>query len=281
MSLPDTAFPLCANVDERYCRKVVGMLVVRPSLSIFLTGRLVVEGPAGTFGEADLAGKQARVALASLTLERVPIDRDRLADMIWGEELPDQWSSSLNVLISKIRSLLARCGLDAKAILTSSGGAYAVNLPPQGWVDVEDAVRRLDRADAAARRRDWMSALPEATVASSILRRPFLGGVEGEWVDARRRRLQADLYHAYVLLAEGWIDRGNEQLSITIADQAITLDPLRETAYRLLMEAELSRGDSFAALSTFKRCEEMCRAELGAAPSRATVELAERSRQGT
>ena len=248
-------------------------------VNVFLTGRLTVQGPDGSFDEEELPGNQARVALAALVNERVPIGRDRLADIIWGEDLPDAWNGSLNALISKIRTLFNQCGLDAKALLTSAGGSYAITLPPGSWVDTEDAVRRLDRAEGAARHGNLARALPDATVASSILRRPFLGGSDGYWIEIVRRRLNVALYQCYELLAEGWCAQGDHRLAIVVAERAISLDPLRETAYRLLMEAELARGDTIAALQVFDRCERVVQSEFGASPSQLTVDVAERARR--
>jgi DNA-binding SARP family transcriptional activator len=248
-------------------------------VNVFLTGRLTVTGPSGSFDEAALPGNQARVALAALVHERVPLDRDRLADIIWGEDLPAGWSSSLSALVSKTRTLLARCGLDAKSILISTAGSYAVNLPPGSWVDLEDATRRLDRAEGEVRHGNIPGALPEATVASSILRRPFLRGSDGAWIDEVRRRQDVALYRCYEVLAEGWRDQGHHRLAIAIAERAISLDPMRETGYRLLMEAEIARGDAIAALRAFDRCERIVMAEFGASPSERTIAVAERARR--
>jgi DNA-binding SARP family transcriptional activator len=251
---------------------------VSSGLRIYLTGRLCVVGPAGSVGEADLAGNQSRVALALLVFERRPVHRDRLADIIWGGDLPVTWNTSLNAIISKIRGQLSRTGLDGRAVVTATGGSYGVSLPSDAWVDTEDAFRRVDRAEGAARHGDVDAALQEATVASSILGRPFLGGVDGEWVDDVRRQLTTVLYRSYVVIASGWNTRGDHQLAATIAERAIDLDPIRETAYRLLIEAELGRGDSAAALRAFDRCERVIRDEFGASPAADTVALAERAR---
>jgi DNA-binding SARP family transcriptional activator len=248
-------------------------------VNVYLTGRLTVEGPDGSFDEAALPGNQARVALAALVHERVPLDRGRLADIVWGDDLPDGWSGSLSALISKTRGLLGRCGIDAKAVLNSTAGSYAINLPPGSWVDFEDALRRLDRAQGEVRHGNIAAALPDATVASSILRRPFLGGSEGAWIDSVRRRQDAVLYRCYEVLAEGWCAQGHHRLAIDLAEQAIMLDPLKETGYRLLMEAELARGDGIAALRAFDRCEQVVMAEFGAPPSQRTIGVAERARR--
>lgn len=248
-------------------------------VKIYLTGRLCVQGPEGVITDADLSGKQARLALALLVHERRPIHRDRLADVIWDGELPDTWNASLNAIVSKLRRQLGRTGLDARAVLSASGGSYAISLPASSWVDTEDAIRRVDRAEGAMRHGDLAAAVSDATVGSSILRRPFLGGIEGEWVSEVRHRLAAALYRSYVVLAAGWIEQGDHQLASTVAERAIELDPIRETAYRLVMEAELARGDAGAALEAFDRCERIVRDEFGASPSAETVALAERVRQ--
>lgn len=248
-------------------------------VNVFLTGPLRVAGPDGSFEETALPGNQARIALAALVHERVPLDRDRLADIVWGQDVPDGWTGSLSALISKIRSLVGRCGLDAKSILTSSAGSYAMNLPPGSWVDLEDATRRLDRAEGEMVHGNIAGALPEATVASSILRRPFLRGSEGEWIDEVRSRNDAALYRCYEVLAEGWCDQGHHRLAIAMAERAIALDPLHETGYRLLMEGEFARGDSIAALQAFDRCERIVMDEFGASPSQRTIDVAEQARR--
>ncbi|MGI9621809.1 MAG: AfsR/SARP family transcriptional regulator [Acidimicrobiales bacterium] len=252
---------------------------IEPPVKIYLTGRLTVEGPEGAFDESALPGNQARVALAALVHDRMQLSRDSLADRVWGEQLPEGWSGSLSALISKTRSLLAGCGLDAKAILRSAAGSYEVTLPPGGWVDLEDAIRRLDRSEGHLRHGDLAAALPDATVASAILRRPFLRGSDGEWVDDVRRRNDAALYRCYEVLSEGWRAQGDHGLAAIVASQAIELDPFHETGHRLLMEAELARGDAIAALRAFDRCERMVMTEFGASPSQRTCELAKRARR--
>jgi DNA-binding SARP family transcriptional activator len=247
-------------------------------LRVYLTGRLAVEGPDGGFEESDLAGNQARVALAVLAVERVPIGRERLADIVWGDDLPDGWSGSLNSIISKTRSLFDRVGANGKQVITSSGGAYQLTLPPGAWVDLETAQRSLDRAEGFHRRGELAEALPEATSASAVFRRPFLSGSHGNWVDDTRSRLTLSLYRCYEVLADGWRRQGDPQLAASIAGQAVQLDPFRETGYRLLMEAELARGDTVAALRAFDRCEAMMQDEFGATPSSTTLEVLERAR---
>jgi DNA-binding SARP family transcriptional activator len=175
--------------------------------------------------------------------------------------------------MSKVRSLIGRAGLDPKTVAPTIGGTYSIVLPPDAWVDVEDAARRLDRADGALRHGDATTATTEGTVASSILRRPFLPGVEGEWAERRRRALADARYQCSIVLARAWLARDNPGLAVTIADEAVDLDPIREIGHQLVIESELARHDRGAALRALERCRRVLRDELGIEPSEATTAL--------
>lgn len=244
--------------------------------SVFLTGRMGVEGPQGAVWEHELGGNQARLVLAVLVHERRPIDREVLAEIVWDRRPPSGWSPSLNAIVSKLRRQLDRTGLDGKATLTTGSGAYAIVLSADSWVDIEDAVRRLDRADAAGRRGDVAAALSDLTAASAVLRRPLLAGVDNLWAEGVRRHLTDLAHRCFVLLADGWIRQGDHQLAVTVAEQAIGIDPLRETGYRALIAAELARGDAGAAMRAFSRCEHVMIDELGVPVSDETRALRDR-----
>lgn len=239
---------------------------------LYLTGGIRLDGPTGTMVDADLPGIHGRIALAALVLERRPIARDALAEIVWDGRPPPKWDATLAPTVSKIRTLITRTGLDGRSIVQSVSGAYAMVLPPEAWVDVEDAVRRLDRSEGALRRGDARAAAADATAASAVLRRTFLAGIDGEWVTARRRGQHDLAYRCRTVLARAWTTLGDLELAVTNARAAIELDQYRETAYRLAIEAELARGDRGAALQVLERCRRAME-ELGVAPDRATERL--------
>ena len=246
-------------------------------MRVFLTGRLAVETSEGSFDETDLPGTQGRVAFAALSLNRNPVARHELADIVWdSESLPDHWSSALNSIISKIRSVLRSIGLDSRSTLTQTAGSYQLIFPTSTWMDLEDAVRRLDRAAGALRHGDHERAVSEATVASGIYQRPFLPGADGIWIDTVRLRHRDALYHTSEILAAGWTKLGDPDLAATCARRAINTDPYREAAYRLLMNAEAARGDRGAALQAFEHCRRMLADELDVDPSRETMDARHR-----
>ena len=245
---------------------------------VFLTGGLHVDGPEGSFVDADLPGGQGRVAFAALAVLRRPVARDALAEIVWDGRPPGKWDGALSAIVSRIRSLLTRVGLDGRAVLVSSSGAYELRLPAGTWVDLEDAYRRLDRAQGALRHGDLLIATTDGTVAAGILRRPFLAGLDGEWIALERRR-QTDALHAVtIVLATAWLERRDPALAATLASAAIDIDPLREVGHRLLIRAEWQRGDRGAATRALATCERVLREELGVGPSPETLALADEIR---
>ena len=242
---------------------------------LYLTGGVRLDGPSGRFTDTDLPGHQGRIAFVALALQRRPLSRDELADIVWGETLPAQWNGALSTIVSKIRSLLARSGLDTASVMPTTGGTYELVLPSDSWVDLEDAYRRVDRAEGAARHGDDRAATRDATAASGTLRRPLLSGVDNDWVDQARRRQHDAAYRCLTVLSSSWHRLGDHQLAATIAQAAIDIDPHREVGYRLLIEAEIARGDRGAAAHAWRRCQHVLWEELLVAPSPETTRLAE------
>lgn len=250
--------------------RIVGDSLAR----LYLTGGLRLEGPTDSITQLELPGHQGRVAFAALALERRPVSHDELADIIWDGAPPARWRSALAAVVSKTRTLITTTGLDGPALLQSIGGTYAFAPGPDLWIDLECAYSALDRAEGALRHGDAAGATPDATVASAILRRPFLAGESCLWLD-RIRVTQTDaLYRTFITLAAAWNQIGDHQLAALTSKTAIQVDPYRETGHRQLIEAECRRGDSGAALRAFHLCTQKLE-EIGAVPSAETRQLVE------
>ncbi|MBC8195308.1 MAG: hypothetical protein ISR43_05045 [Acidimicrobiia bacterium] len=239
----------------------------------YLTGGLRVEGPSGNFLGGDLPGPQGRLALVVLLLERGPVSRDRLAEMLWDGSPPSKWKGALASVVSKVRACLSEVGLEGTSVLASDAGTYVLRLPGDVWVDVEDAMERLDRAEGSLRRGDVDVALTDATVASAILRRQLLPGLWSTWIVDRRQELAEAHYRCSSVLAQAWLARSDPGQAAVHAETLVELDPLREMGHRLLIEAECSRGDRGAAMRALRHCEDVLAEELGVGPSPETVAL--------
>ena len=231
-----------------------------------------MEGPRAAFGESQLPGHQGRIVFVALAITRQPISHDGLADIVWDGAPPMQWRSALAAIVSKTRSLVAATGLDAASTLASEGGSYVFAPPSDAWIDLEHASRCLDRAEGALRHGDASGAAPDATVASAILRRPLLAGVDCLWLDETRRQLDDSRYRSMIVLSSAWNRLGDHQLAALTAENAIATDPYREIGHRLLIEAERAQGDGGAAHRAFERCARLL-SEIGAQPSIETTRI--------
>jgi DNA-binding SARP family transcriptional activator len=100
----------------------------------------------------------------------------------------------------------------------------------------------------------------------------LLPGWYDEWVIFERERLRQRLLHAMESLARQLISRGLFVDAVEVATTAVGVEPLRESAQRVLIEAHLAEGNLVEARRIYLAYHEMLGAELGVLPS---VELAE------
>lgn len=227
---------LCSEkLRLRGCEKVVGVLV-----RIYLTGRVVIEG-AGIVDQADLPGPRGRVLLAVLASSRGPVSRGLLAEILWDANPPEFYERSLNPLLSRLRGALEGAGAGRERLLSSSG-SVELRRTADLWIDVEAAISALDMAEGALRRENPGTAWPQAAVATSILRRPFLEGVDLNWVVEQRRTLGEMLVRAYEVAADVWLALGDSSQAVVAARQLLAADPLRETSHVRLIRAHAAAG---------------------------------------
>jgi DNA-binding SARP family transcriptional activator len=119
-------------------------------MRVYLTGRLMVETPAGLLDEEDLSARQGRIAFAYLLLHRRrPVPRLELATALWGDDPPDAWEASLSALLSRLRRLFRRYAIDAD--ISALSGTVHVRLPGELWIDLDAARNALDEAEGLLR----------------------------------------------------------------------------------------------------------------------------------
>lgn len=243
------------------------------SLRIYLTGSIAVElDGVVAIRERQLRGKQGRLAFAYLICQRVrPVSREELAALLWPAEMPPAWQVGLSAILSKIQTLLASDPLKAAGVTLSKGfGQYQLALPVDTWIDLEASASAIDEAEGSLRAGAPGSILGPATVAATIAGRPFLPGIDGEWVDSQRRRLERQHMRALECLAHMWIASGEPALAVETASKAVALDPFRESSYQLLMRAHAAGGNRPEAIRVYQRLRGLLATELGTEPSAET-----------
>jgi class 3 adenylate cyclase/DNA-binding SARP family transcriptional activator len=245
-----------------------------PALRVYLTGRLRLEGAGNLIDETRLPGRQGRLALAFLVLERErPTGRSEVAEVLWPTSPPAAWEAGLSALISKLRSALGHVGLDGGQVLSSAMGCLQLRLPAGTWVDIEAAYEGLHTAELACRAGHLLEAHSWAEVPVHVTKRPFLPGEDGPWVDGVRAHLREVRIRALHCHAVTWIEAGDLDLAVRSAEQAVELDPFREVSWQRLMTAHFATGNRAEALRAYERCRKLLAEELGIGPSPATEEV--------
>jgi DNA-binding SARP family transcriptional activator len=243
----------------------------RAQTRIQLCGRFVVELD-GRRVEAALPGAKGRLLLAYLVLNRDRrMSRDELLTSVYGEEASPDQHSSLNVLLSKLRSAIGPG-------LLAGRSEIELVLPGDAFVDVEAAREALHRAESHVAAGEWAEAWGPAGVAYHVARRPLLPGEDRFWLEGWRRRLEEMQLRGLECSAEARLGLGGPTLSQAedCARRLIELAPYRETGHRILMEALERRGNVAEALRAYDRLRVLLRDELGIPPSPAVQSIHQR-----
>ncbi|MDP9384965.1 MAG: AAA family ATPase, partial [Actinomycetota bacterium] len=247
------------------------MEVVRTPARVDLCGPLRIEID-GERLEGRVRGRQGRLLFAYLVLHRhAPVSRERLTDALWSGDLPADPSGVLNTLLSGLRRTLGEGRLEGRRELR-------IDLGPDARVDVETAMSARDAALAALACSQFAEAAGAARITLDITRQELLAGESADWVDRRRDEMAAVRADALEALARASVEVGGTELAtaVTAATELVELDPYRESAYALLMEAHAARGNVALALRVFDRVRTLLRDDLGAVPARPLLDLHQR-----
>ncbi|MDQ3641157.1 MAG: bacterial transcriptional activator domain-containing protein [Actinomycetota bacterium] len=243
------------------------------SLRVSVTGLVEIDAD-GTAVELSSLGRVGRLFWVYLVCERHrPVAKDQVADVLWGEDLPRSWEQLLRGNASKLRSVLANAGLEPAVALRSAFGTYQLHLPADAVVDLEEAGSAIERALAAIRHGDFEEAQQASAAAVAVTSRGFLAGWSGIWVEQRQVELRELRLRGLEALAQATAARHQWGEAIAAAEEAVAIEPFRESAYQLLMASHRGAGNPGEALRTYERCRRILADELGASPTAATERM--------
>jgi WD40 repeat protein/DNA-binding SARP family transcriptional activator len=226
-----------------------------------------VLGPAAIDGTDGLTLRD-RVVLQALVVRAGEIvDKQVLADALWGDDLPASWSKVVQGCIARLRKLLPR---------------DAITTTPQGYrltihEDELDA-RRFERMLARAREhlvdRDPDRASYVLSEALALWRGRALSDLD-EWEPGRAEseRLDGLRMDAHELRVEAEIAAGRSRTVLEDARALVKEAPFRERRWALFAQALYQAGRQTEALDVLNRARRMLRDELGLDPGAELVAL--------
>ena len=234
---------------------------------IQLCGLLVVELQ-GQRIERSLPSRQGRLLFAYLTLNRNrAVGRDELIEALWPDAMPASAPAALTVLLSKLRATVGREALRGR-------GEVSLALPATARVDVEEALAGVHTAESAVARGDWRRAWGPALRAQFVAGRRLLPQHEAPWIDDWRQRMDDVLDHALEAYAAACLGIGGAELAGAerAARRLVRNSPLRESGYRVLMDALAAQGNVGEAMRVYDHARRTLSEELGLAPGAAIQE---------
>jgi DNA-binding SARP family transcriptional activator/tRNA A-37 threonylcarbamoyl transferase component Bud32 len=236
-------------------------------LRVYLTGGVRIELGDVLVDQRMFSFARGQLALAYFLCERRrPVPAGELVNVFWDDTPPPDGHDTVHAIADKLRRALNR-HIPFHALRLAGTDPYELQAPSATWIDIEAAADAIHDAEGELRAGRPAGAFGPSAIAHHIARRPFLSGEDGRWVESRRERLRSILVRALECRGEVFLWNREVTLAIEAAKEIIALEPLRETAYQLLIRAHASLGNSAEASRAYERCRSTLATSLGVKPS--------------
>jgi TolB-like protein/DNA-binding SARP family transcriptional activator len=234
-------------------------------LRLHLLGRFAAEVDGESPRNVEMSGKLRRALLAYIGMQpSLAETRERLASLLWGESPDRQARQNLRQCLLDLRRDFEAVGLDPLIVDRTT-----IALDPRLIaVDAREFLTLCDSDDLA-----------DLEKAIGLYDGPLLDGLDldieafRDWLSKERARLEPVAvlaFEKYVLRQDG---AGNGSQAIRAAERLVGLDPLRESAQRLLIGVLARHSGRSVALAQAATLTAMLRAELDAEPEPETAAL--------
>ncbi|HZT96463.1 MAG TPA: AAA family ATPase [Chloroflexota bacterium] len=226
--------------------------------------------------------RKAIALVALLAAADMPRSRPELAALLWPDADGASAGSSLRRTLSTLR------GAIGPSAVVTAGQSLSLN---REHVDVDVMrfrcllKRAREQADGGAG--PASEPLPFLLEAISIYRGDFLEGFSpragadfDSWQTAQSEAYRREVAWALRAAARALGAAGQLEPAITHARRLVDIDPLDESAHRLLMSTYAQAGDRAAAIRQYRECARILDEELAVQPVEETEALYESIRQG-
>jgi DNA-binding SARP family transcriptional activator len=241
-----------------------GQIVIR------MFGPLSIEDGTRTLGPRDLGGtrpKQVLEILLAARGHRVPTDR--LAELVWPGEKPDNSTGSLQTFVSMLRRKLTTDREQARALVVTEPEAYrfATELVTLDLDRFDEVLERSAREPTRLARRSLEAAL--ALVRGEVLEdEPY-----AHWAQDLRGSYQGRVLGAHLDAADAALAERDFAGALAHSDAAAALDRFSERGHRLAMLALYALDRQHEALARYRAFREALDEELGLDPTSDTRSL--------
>lgn len=193
----------------------------------------------------------ARRLLAFAALARGKVGRAFAAYQLWPDKSEDRAKANLRSALWRLQKVPVRLVGTTRSELW---------LEESVWVDARQGVAQL--------RESCLEELIDGAMPYAALDADLLPDWYDDWLVTERERLRQLRLSALEQQAEHLLESGRTRDAIHAALSAVAIDPLRESAHRVVIQAHAAEGNSVEAHRQYQRFEGLLSRELGIAPSR-------------
>jgi DNA-binding SARP family transcriptional activator len=194
--------------------------------------------------------------LALLALRRSGVHRAVAGERLWHDSTPERAAANL-------RSALWRGRRLGNTTMIESVGPR-LSLAPAVDVDLHQI---LDQHSALAHHGSSYQRVINHLELVDVLTRRLLPEWSDDWLVLERGRWEEFRLHALENLAGQLLAEGRYLDALHTALAATSIEPIRETAHRIVIEVYLAEGNAASALKYYQHYRELVRDELGVEPS--------------
>ena len=225
-----------------------------------------------------LASRKAEALLVYLAVTKQVHAREHLATILWDDRPLGRSLGNLSVVVNSLKKQLA-------SFLEIERSTISIKTSESIWVDVHESKDVLeqfipsDHVESSRREQD----IGRVEEALGWYRGDFLQGFHireargfDEWVTLERERIQRQVLMSWRGLSNTYLQIGDLDSAIRVLKSALEIDPLQEGLHRELMQNLALSGQQGAALTQYRECAAVLKAELDVEPALATRRLYDR-----
>jgi DNA-binding SARP family transcriptional activator len=191
--------------------------------------------------------------LVFVTLHGGRVNRRHAAGTLWPYGDDDRAAGNLRSALWRLKG----AGIDVL-----HADKISLQLAPGLVVDVTELTSWADRVIEDRTRPSDIGLVQLSREAVDLL-----PGWYEDWVVFERERIRQRLLHALESLSRRLVKLARFADAVEVAMTAVSLDPLRESAQRVLIEAHVAEGNQVEARRAFTTYERLVGCELGITPS--------------
>jgi DNA-binding SARP family transcriptional activator len=199
----------------------------------------------------------AQRLVAFVALRRRPVQRLHVAGSLWLDSSEDQANASLRTALWRLRR--AR-------VPVVDASSTRIGLDRDVRVDVHEVTEAAEAVIAG-------SPGPPSDWRSLVAVGELLADWYDDWVIVERERIRHLQLRALEALCRRLTREGRFAEAVEAGYAAVSAEPLRESAHRVVIEAFVAEGNVCDARRQYGLCRRMLREQLGAAPSSALEQL--------